>query len=356
MIFGICDRYLFRTVMAATLVTLFTLVALESLFLLLREADDLADGSLQIGDLLVYLGLSLPGRVVEVLPMAFLIGGLLGMGSLASGSELVVMRAAGMSVLRLVRAAMLPGLLLVAVAVLVSEYVAPELSQQATRLLAEAKGRSLDIRRGRGFWVRDGQQLIQVRKMSAAGALEDILIFDLDDDFRLLSLARAERAEFVEDGWRLSNLTSTRLLESGAVVAHEYSRPWQVQISPELLKVLALEPHQMSIRDLTVYVRYLNRNGLDSSRYRLARWSKLLAPATNLIMLFIAMPFVFGAMRSAAGGKRLFVGIVLGILFFLVNRTLGSLGLVYGFSPIVSAVLPPALFLAGGLIAMSRVR
>ena len=129
-----------------------------------------------------------------------------------------------------------------------------------------------------------------------------------------------------------------------------------MQISPRLLKVLAIQPMDMSLRDLAVYIDYLGLNGLDSGSHRLAWWSKLLAPGTNLVMLFIAMPFVFGGMRSATAGKRLFVGILLGMVYFLINRTMGSVALVYGIPPLISAMLPPTLFLAGGAIAMLRVR
>jgi lipopolysaccharide export system permease protein len=234
--------------------------------------------------------------------------------------------------------------------------VAPDLSQQGTQILAAAKGRSLSIREGKGFWARDGQQLIQARKMSPDGRLVDLLVFELDADFQIEGLAHAQSAEFVDGSWQLRNLVTTRFGDQRAIVEWESLRRWDVEISPRLLKVLAIEPIDMSLRDLTLYVDYLERNGLDSNNHRLAWWSKLLAPGTNLIMLFIAMPFVFGGMRSASAGKRLFVGVLLGMAYFLINRTLGSVALVYGLPPVLSATLPPALFLVGGGIAMLRVR
>jgi len=352
----IFDRYLFRTVLAATLVVLLVLVALESLFLLLREADALASGELSGADLFKFIVLSAPESLAQVMPMAFLLGGLMGMGALASGSELVVMRASGVRVVRLVLAALSPGVLLAALAFGISEYVAPELSQEATRVLATAKGRSLAIREGKGYWARDGKTFIQARQMTPDGKIEDLLIFELGPEFQIEALTHAERAAFVDGSWQLQSLVSTLISDDRTRVEHQPTKQWNVDISPRLLKVLALEPMEMSLRDLTVYISYLRRNGLDSGSHRLAWWTKLLAPGTNLIMLFIAMPLVFAGARNASAGKRLFVGILLGLLYFLINRTMGGVALVYGVPPLLSATLPPAIFLVGGAVAMLKVR
>ncbi|MDZ7622027.1 MAG: LptF/LptG family permease [Candidatus Competibacteraceae bacterium] len=113
---------------------------------------------------------------------------------------------------------------------------------------------------------------------------------------------------------------------------------------------------ELSIRELWVYVDYLERNGLDAQSYRLALWRKLLAPLSYLAMLVIAMPFVFGPQRTAGVGQRLLIGLLLGLVFFLLNYLLGNVVLLYGFPPLVGASLPTLLFMGGGLYALHRLR
>ncbi len=342
--------------MATSLVALGFLVGLETVFILLREGDEIGEESYGLAEALQFVALTSPGRIVGMLPMAFLLGGLIGMGGLAAGSELVVMRAAGASILRLVGSTMFPCLLVSVVGFLVGEFLAPDLAQKATRQRAEALGEALDIREGRGFWARDGRQMIQVRQMLPDGGLADISIFEMDERFQVKSVARAGEARYAAGQWILHDVATTHILDETTRVEHAEEMSWDVDIGPRLLRVLAVDPDQMSLRDLGVYLFYLQRNGLDASRYLLSWWTKILAPVTNMVMLFISMPFVFGPLRSAAAGKRLFFGILIGLAYFLVNRTISSLGLVYGLPPLLSASFPPLAFFAVALAAMRRIR
>ncbi len=127
-------------------------------------------------------------------------------------------------------------------------------------------------------------------------------------------------------------------------------------ISPKILDVLASNPSELSIRDLLVYVDYLERNGLDAQSYRLALWRKLLAPLLYVAMLVVGMPFVFGPQRSAGVGQRLLIGLLLGLAFFLLNYLLGNVVLLYGYPPLAGASLPSLLFLGAGFYALRRLR
>lgn len=352
----ILDRYIFRTVAIATLVALLVLLLLETFLSLLVELEGVDKASYGFAAALRYLALIQPQRLYEMFPMALLVGGLLGMGALAGGSELIVMRAAGLSLTRLTRSTLQTGLLLSLVVLAIGEFVAPPLEKLANEQRAMAKGEDMAIRGGRGFWARDGDYFIHVRGVLPGIRLADIHIFKIDSQSRIESITAAQGARYRKGRWLLEGVD--RSIPDGDAVKAERLSDLEVVsgISPKILGVLASNPDDLSVRDLWVYVDYLERNGLDAQSYRLALWRKVLAPLTYLAMLVIAMPFAFGPQRSASTGQRLLVGLLLGLAFFLMNYLLGNVVLLYGYPPLVGAILPSLLFLAAGFLALHRLR
>ncbi len=352
----ILDRYIFRTVATTTLVALLVLLLLEFFLSLLVELEDVGKGHYDFLAAFRYLLLIQPQRLYEMFPLALLVGGLLGMGALASGSELIVMRAAGLSLTRLAGSALQTGLLLSLAVLVLGEFVAPPLEQMASEQRAAAKSESMAIRGGRGFWARDGDYFIHVRAVLPGVRLMDIQTFKIGPDARLESIVAAQGARHVEGRWLLEGINYSLLNGDQVRTEHLSSLEVASAISPRILDVLASNPSELSIRDLLVYVDYLERNGLDAEDYRLVLWRKLLAPLAYMAMLVVGMPFVFGPQRSGSVGQRLLVGLMLGLVFFLSNYLLGNVVLLYGFPPLVGASLPTLLFLAGGFYALHRLR
>lgn len=352
----ILDRYIFRTVATTTLVALLVLLLLEFFLSLLAELEEVGKGGYDFLAAFRYLLLIQPQRLYEMFPLALLVGGLLGMGALASGSELIVMRAAGLSLTRLTGSALQTGLLLSLAVLALGEFVAPPLEQMASEQRAAAKSESMAIRGGRGFWARDGDYFVHVRAVLPGVRLVDIQTFKISSDARLESVVTAQGARYVEGRWLLEGIH--RSLLNGDQVRTEHLSSLEVAsaISPQILDVLASNPSELSIRDLLVYVDYLERNGLDAQDYRLVLWRKLLAPLAYMAMLVVGMPFVFGPQRSGSVGQRLLVGLMLGLVFFLSNYLLGNVVLLYGFPPLMGASLPTLLFLGGGFYALRRLR
>ena len=281
----------------------------------------------------------------------------LGMGGLASGSELIAMRAAGLSLMRLTGSALQAGLLLSLVVLAIGEFVAPPLEQAAREQRAVAKTENLAIRGGRGFWARDGDYFIHVRAVLPGVRLVDIHIFKINPgSAQLETLTAAQGARYVEGHWLLEEVNRSSL--NGDEVQTEHLAQLSVvsAISPQILDVLAANPDELSIRDLRIYVTYLEGNGLDAQNYRLALWRKLLAPLAYMAMLVVAMPFVFGPSRSSGAGQRIVIGLLLGLLFFLFHYLLGNVVLLYGLPPLVGAGLPTLLFLGAGGYALRLLR
>ncbi len=350
------DRYIFRTVATATLVALLALLLLEFFLSLLAELEDVGIGDYDFVAALRYLLLVQPQRLYELFPMALLVGGLLGMGALAGGSELIVMRAAGLSLARLTRSVLQAGLLLSLAVLLMGEFAAPPLEQFAREQRAIVKGENLAIRGGRGFWARDGDDFIHIQGVLPGVRLADINIFKVSPEARLETVTHARSARHQAGRWVLEDVRRS-VLDDDSVLTEQLSSLTVISaISPQILEVLAANPNQLSIRDLRIYVDYLENNGLDAHGYRLALWRKLLAPLAYLAMLVIAMPFVFGPQRSVGVGQRLLVGLLLGLAFFLINYLLGNVVLLYGYPPLAGAALPSLLFLGAGFYALRRLR
>ena len=350
------DRYIFRTVAGTTVIALLVLLLLESFLNLLVELEDIGKGGYSFAAAFHYLLLIQPRQLYELFPMALLVGGLLGMGTLAAGSELIVMRAAGLSLSRLSISALQAGLLLSLVVLAIGEFVAPPLEQIAREQRAVARGEKLEIRGGRGFWARDGEFFVHVGAVLPGIRLMDIHVFHIKPDAQMEAVTHAQGARYEQGRWLLEGVSRTVLDGDSARVGQLAALAVDSAISPQILDVLAANPSQLAIRELWLYIDYLERNGLDAQSYRLALWRKLLAPLVYVAMLVVALPFVFGPQRAAGVGQRLLIGLLLGLAFFLMNFLLGNLVLLYGYPPVLGAVLPSLLFLGGGFYALGRLR
>lgn len=344
----IIDRYLGRTVILATGVALLVLVAIDVFFAFLNEVQDIGRGRYGLREVILYVALTVPGRIHELFPVSALLGALLGLGALAAQSELVVLRAAGVSINRIALSVLRAGLLMLVVVVAVGEFVAPPAQHMAENLRATAQSQRVTYRSEYGIWARDGNRFVRILEVFSDGRLGGVEVYETDDRGALRRILQAETAAFDERGWVVYKGRAATLAEDGFSLESFDEMRWDSVLDPELLAVVALEPASLSARDLRRYIGYLRDNRLDTGRYELAFWQRVMAPVAALVMLYVALPFVFVQQRSSGVGQRLLIGILIGLGFYLINQFLGHLGQVYGFPPLASAVLPSALFAAFG--------
>jgi len=349
------DRYLGRAVIGGTLVTLAVLLPLLGFFILADEMDEIGRNNYQFVDAMVFVTLSLPRYAYQVFPIATLIGALVGLGTLASRSELVAMRAAGVSIGRIVYAALKAGALLAAVSVAIGEGVAPGAEQKAVQWRTLAQSGKATLRTDYGFWARDGNAYINIRDILPGANLRDISIFQLDGQQQLTLATHAERARFVEDHWVLEGIAHSRISPDGVEVERVKRARWDSLLDPALLDVVIVDPHALPIWGLLRYVRYMLANGQDPGAYEVAMWGKIVHPFLVMAMIFLSIPTLLGSTRSAGLGTRVLAGTVIGIGFYLVSRTFSYLALLYGLSAWLAALLPPLLFLSGGVWVLRRV-
>jgi len=350
----ILERYIGGTVIKGALLALFVLTAVSTFFSFMGQLTDLGS-DYGLTQALYYMLLTLPRRAYEMVPTAALLGGLVSLGQLAAASELVVMRASGVSVARIVVAVLKAGVVLMVITVVLGEWLAPASEQRAQTLRAEARSGYITLKGDTGFWARDGDSFVNVRRILPDARLEDVFIYTYGAGEQLRAALHADSADYKDGGWILHGIRESVIGADKVTTVTRDSQRWGTLINPQLLGVLSVAPENLSAWSLLSYADYLKRNNLDPRRYQLAFWVKLITPVTILVMLFVAVPFVFGPLRSGGSGLRILVGVMVGLGFYLLNQLFNHLGLVYGLDPLLSAGLPSVLFIAGGLLAFRRV-
>jgi lipopolysaccharide export system permease protein len=354
---GILDRYVIRSLLGGVALVMSVVVTLEGLFLFIGQQDDIGTGTYSALDALWYVLLNIPEQAFEMLPIGGLIGGLVGLGTLARNSELTVMRAAGLSVLRIARSVALGGLLLVALALLIGELLAPTLGQMARDNKAIAKFSNVSFAGKGGAWIRDGNLILRAEQQSGDGDYGGLMVFDLSAENRLLAIGRAARATAQEDGrWQLRDYAESKF-EDERIVAHvDAQRELASGISAGFLGVAATDPMNLSIRTLYGLIDYLRANRQDVRSYQFAFWSRVARTVGILFATLQALPFVFGSLRAAGAGARTTFGLILGVGYFLLQRMVESGTFAFNLDPILLAWLPTALLGGITVFLLARVR
>ncbi|MHC8317946.1 LPS export ABC transporter permease LptG [Pseudomonas sp. LB3P31] len=347
------DRYIGSSVFVAILAVLGIILGLATLFAFIDEMGDASD-TYTLLDVLSYVLLTAPRRLYDMLPMAALIGCLIGLGSLASNSELTIMRAAGVSIGRIVWAVMKPMLVLMVVGVLIGEYVAPatESTAQANRSLAQGSGDAQSARHG--LWHRQGDEFIHVNSVQPNGVLYGVTRYRFDKERHMLSASFSKRADFDKDHWQLSDVTTTLFHEKSTEVVKAPVERWEIALSPQLLSTVVMAPESLSISGLWGYIHYLADQGLNNGRYWLAFWVKVLQPLVTAALVLMAISFIFGPLRSVTLGQRVFTGVLVGFTFRIVQDLLGPSSLVFGFSPLFAVLVPASVCALAGVWLLRR--
>lgn len=349
------DRYVGWTVFAAIMLVLVIIVGLDAIAAFIDESDNISE-TYTFAQVAFYVLLTLPGRFYEFIPFAALIGCLLGLGQLATSSELAVMRAAGVSIGRLTWIALKPALLVAVFGFVLGEYLAPRADQLAEtrRALAQNPGESFSGRHG--VWNREGNTFVHFNAVEANGVVHGITLLQMDGNQRLQSSLRARRGVYHGDFWTMEDVVRTNFSSWETTRDTLDSLRWDTGITPELLSLEVVEPDQLRLADLYRYSRYLQQQGLDADDYQLALWRKLLQPVAIGGLVLVAISFIFGPLREGTMGFRIFAGVIVGIVFRTSQDLLGPASMVFGFPPIYAALVPIIICLAAGLLLLSRAK
>ena len=349
--------YLLRVVLSAAALVLLVLLAIAGFVEFIAQLDNVGEGDFGVTEALVYSLLRLPLLAVQMMPVAALIGALLGLGALAGHSELTVMRAAGVSKWRLARAVALSGVLLLLGTAVVGEFLAPPLDQFARKYRDSAKHGDAGAVGEDSIWVRDDRTFFNVERITGELDLGRVYLYEFDDQRRLQAIGHALNGGLgPDDEWVLDNFVVTRFTESGASVDSESTSVQNYNVDSELLGVSIVRPGSLSLRGLSTYVRYLERNQLSADAYLTEFWSRISSNASILLMPILAIGFVFGSLRSAGTGARMMVGVMIGLGWFLATRLIANSGQVFDLNVVLGAWVPTLALVIVTLIAVSRVR
>ncbi|MGB9429447.1 MAG: LPS export ABC transporter permease LptG [Gammaproteobacteria bacterium] len=352
----VIDRYLAIQVIINTLLVLLVLTALASLITFVGEFSSVGQSHYGLGEAALYTLLYVPSQAYSMFVVAVLLGTLLGLGDLASHNELMVMRTAGLSVTRLGVSAMAGGVVLLVLCVVLGEFIAPPAQRYAESRRSLLLYNQTNVLGNGGIWAKDGGTFLNVGEMNTRNGAKGIYIYRLDDGHHLLSATQADSAVFKQGTWLLKDLHATTLTPDGADTRNLPSLEWQTFLSPGLLSLFVVDSDSLSAHGLYQYIRYLRSNGIDANRYIAAFWGRIANPISLLVMVLLALPFVFGPLRSATTGQRLVTGMLIGIGFFVFNSIFVQSGAVFGLNPLLTAWLPTMLLAVISGIAVGRIR
>lgn len=339
------SRYMRREIFSATSLVLLAFLCLFSFFDFLAELEELGRGGYQLKHALIFVVLSLPSRTYEILPIAVLIGSLYALTHFARNSELTVIRASGVSTLRLLGALLKIGLVFAVLTFVIGEYVAPPLERQAQKWRLRSSGANMPQELRSGMWLRDGNFFVNVGRVQPDASLQNVRLYEFDADHRLIALSIAAQGRYQgEGGWLFSNVLQTRFLADQTQLVPLDTLRWASALTPDMVSVVMVAPERMAIGSLYQYVRHLEGNKQKTARYEVAYWKKLLYPFAALVMMALALPFSLGNQRSINLGARVLVGVMLGITFYLLNALFSNLGVINAWPALLSAAAPSALF------------
>ena len=353
------DRHLRTAVFKSIAVVLGITVSLDLIFLLIEELGR-AEGNYTTGHAITYVAMTIPTRIYQMLPFAALGGAILGLGMLASANEVVVMQAAGIHQWRIVLAVLKPALVVMLLGLVIGEYVSPPLEQKANSNRAVQLSESSSINSETGTWRKIGNEFIHINAIAPGGRLlYGVSRYTINGDRELVAAEYAESAQYIEGMnepyWRLSNGQRSQIAGMHIRTSRYQQQEWFAELSPELLGVLLVEPDRQSISGLYRFARFFQSQRLDSATYFLAFWKKLLQPLATLVLVVLAVSFVFGPLREATTGYRVFIALCIGIAFTTVQGLMEPVSLIYGLSPLMAALTPILLCACAGLVLMRRV-
>ena len=347
------ERYFARQIYGTVGFVLLAFLALFAFFDLINELGDLGNGDYQLRQVFFFVLLSAPTNAYELFPVAVLIGTLYVLAHLASNSEYTVMRGSGFSPARAAITLGKVGLAFVVVTFMIGEWVAPAAEEQAQKVKLRAMSSLIGQDLQSGLWFKDEGSFINVREARQADVLQGVRIYQFDPEYRLARMTAAQRGEYRGSGkWQLYEVVETQFTAEGPRTTRRAERQWNSAVSPEMLDALIVRPERMSAWALHKYTQHLAENRQRTERYEIALWKKLLYPLATLVMMALALPFAYMSARAGAVGLKVFLGIMLGIFFHMLNSLFSHIGLLQNWPPFSAAVLPSIAFLTAAMLMM----
>ncbi|RTZ39910.1 LPS export ABC transporter permease LptG [Candidimonas sp. SYP-B2681] len=368
-------RYLASEIYRSSAVVLMALVGLFTFFALIEELDNVGT-QFTLLNLFYMQALALPTRLYDLLPIGLLIGAILALAGLAQRNELVILRVSGVSGMKLLIMLWIVTIPLVIGAFLLSEVITPAAEIKTSEASMTLLGKSDGSRLNSGYWFKEtdanqGKRIINISTLKTNGDVSGVTLYEFRKGQKLAAFSYAEHGHFTNGTLVLRQLTETQIDATSVSALADAKKPdapltyiktlpsrvVKTSLTPERLIARILTPERMSIIDLLDYIDYLKSNKLQTERQVVALWRKMAYPFTLLVMITIAAPIGFMQTRRGGVGSKVFIGILLGVGFFMLNQLALNVGMLSKWAPWVTALIPNlgALALAlGSLILMEN--
>lgn len=351
----ILNRYFWKESILSILLIMFALLAMFSFFDLIQELENLGRGKYGINNMLVFVLLSIPGHIYDVAPVAVLLGMMFSLSTLSSHSELVVMRVSGLSLYQIGFILLKVALLFTVLTFFVGELITPISEKMAQRMRIKATNSVVAQDFKSGLWVKDGKSFVNASTVLPNATLLNIHIYEFDDAFRLRSINNAERGVFKDEKWNLKGVTQTvfgyhdDVSKNTVQTLFFNDAKWNSLVRPEILNVLFVQPEKMSTWNLFSFIDHLKANNQKTTRYEMALWEKIIYPLACLVMVILALPFGFTQQRAGGTSTKVLIGLMIGVVYQILNRVFVHLGVLNDWPPFLSAAGPTILFLLIGI-------
>jgi lipopolysaccharide export system permease protein len=347
------ERYLARQIYGATGFVLLAFLSLFAFFDLIRELTDLGKVDYQLPQVFTFVLLSMPTHAYELFPVVVLIGTLYVLAHLASNSEYTVMRASGLSPRRAGLILAKIGIAFVVLTFVIGEWVSPWAEEAAQKVKLRAMSSMIGQDLQSGLWFKDEGQFINVREARQTNSLVGVRIYDFDAEYRLHKITLAQRAEYAGRGiWRMHDVAETAFTPQGPRTSRQAEMDWRSRVTPDMLDALIVRPERMSAWALHKYTEHLAGNKQRTELYEIALWKKLFYPIAALVMMALALPFAYMQARAGMVGVKVFLGIMLGIFFHMMNSLFAHIGLLQNWPPLSAAIVPSLAFLTAAILMM----
>ncbi|GIZ52111.1 LPS export ABC transporter permease LptG [Noviherbaspirillum aridicola] len=371
----VLHRYVAAEILTSTVFALVAFLSLFAFFDLIAELPRVGRGSYELQHAFLYVAMNLPAYVYDLMPIAALIGTIYTLAQLAARSEFTIMRASGLSTGMAGWMLARVGIVLVLVTFLFGEFIAPASSEYAEKFRLAAQESSISREFRSGLWTKDvirsegmtgeniGSRFLNVGNVTPDGQLRRLKVYEFDRDMQLRAVITAGHADYRGNNvWRFVDVAETSFAPKGSdlaeVVSSRKHATYDVvsEITPEILSVLVVDPERMSALSLATYTRHLEDNSQNAERYEIAFWKKLFYPLAVMVMMALALPFAYLHFRSGGVSLKIFIGVMIGVSFQLINSLFSHIGLLNTWPPVATALLPSVLFLLVAMGALAWVQ
>jgi lipopolysaccharide export system permease protein len=340
----ILTKYLGSTVVNYILLVMLLLLGVQTFIEFTKEFPNIGTGSYVLSKVLIYVPMMLPSGIYQFFPVAGLLGCIIGLGLLSSHSELIIMRTSGISLFEITLAVTKSSIILIVITLLIGEVLAPISQRAAHRYKTTAMSSGQALSTQQGTWVRSGNNFVHISTIANKKEIKGIIRYEFADNRKLKTARTAENGIYKDGKWTFYNVTQTTFANDDTLDSASFpEQQWDINLNPNIIGS-SIDTDQKSLVQLYSYVKGRKQSGLNAAIYDFIFWNRIFAPFSNLIMILLAIPFVFGPLRKSSMGLRMVVGIICGVGCYMINQFIGPISIVYNINPILAAILPSIIF------------